>query len=152
MIPCQAYIFRRQCDSAACWLSYDYFHISGSACYSLSASSRKISVGAISKLCVCIQWLPCPMSHHQTVNKSVSRKQSRFCCVICCLPSLLPSPPFFLHSFIAFFPIISLPSLFSLFCSFVSPIRPRRCWFMQRHLIHISKHNTFTDLRPRSCF
>ena len=58
---------------------------------------QRLFVGVISKrmyvkcsvmfVWVCVRWLPRPMSQDQTVNKTVSRKQSRFCSVM--LPPLL---------------------------------------------------------------
>lgn len=42
-------------------------------------------------LCVCYaQWVQCPRSPHQTVNKTVSRTRSRFSCVIYSQPPLYP--------------------------------------------------------------
>ena len=66
---------------------------------------KRLFVGVISKsmrvVCsvmffwVCVRWLPRPMSQDQTVNKAVSRKQSRFCCVT--LPPSLPPFSLFLY-------------------------------------------------------
>lgn len=98
--------------------------LSGCCLWQLPAVKR-LFVGVISKsmhvvrsvMCVwvCVRWLPRPMSQDQTVNKAVSRKQSRFCCVT--LPPSLPSLSLSRAAFYPLFPvllsIISLPSLLS---------------------------------------
>lgn len=89
--------------------------LSGCCLWQLPAVKR-LFVGVISKsmhvvrsvMCVwvCVRWLPRPMSQDQTVNKAVSRKQSRFCCVT--LPpfllSLYPGLPS-IHCFLSCSPL-----------------------------------------------
>lgn len=98
---------------------------------------------------VCVRWLPRPMSQDQTVNKAVSRKQSRFCCVT--LPPFLPSFSLsipgcllsivsclalhYLSSFIVVSAHVS-PSSLTLYISLWS------CWFVQH--VSLLLHFYFT--------